>query len=107
MLKFPVVKLFTSDFTMEMISLPMLLTKKLLDQRKTPFKLILMHLKNICKFNNFFHVGYMCLHFKKITFLAAVVFVNSVFMCCLLKEILSQHRIRHLGSYRVSFLPTK
>jgi len=28
MLKLPVMKLFTSNFTMEMISLPMLLTKK-------------------------------------------------------------------------------
>jgi len=28
-LKFPVMKLFSSNFTMEMISLPMLLTKKL------------------------------------------------------------------------------
>jgi len=34
MLKFPVMKLFTSNFTMEMISSSMLLTKKLLDQRK-------------------------------------------------------------------------
>jgi len=38
-------KLFRSDLTMEMISLPVLLTKKLLDQRKKQFKLILMHLK--------------------------------------------------------------
>jgi len=29
MLKFPVMKLFTSNFTMQMISSPMLLTKKL------------------------------------------------------------------------------
>ena len=54
MLKFPVMKFFTSNFTMEMISLPMLLTKKLLDQRKKQFNLILMHPKNISKFNNFF-----------------------------------------------------
>jgi len=40
---------------MEMISLSMLLTKKLLDQRKKQLKLILMHQKkHICKFNNFF-----------------------------------------------------
>jgi len=34
MLQFSVMKLFTSNFTMEMMSLPMLLTKKLLDHRK-------------------------------------------------------------------------
>jgi len=45
MLKFPVMKLFTSNFTMEMIRLSMLLIKKLLDQRKKQFKLILMHPK--------------------------------------------------------------
>jgi len=80
MLKFLVMKLFTSNFIMEMISLPMLLTKRLLDQRKKQFKLILMHLKNICKFNNFFRVRYICLHLKKYTFLASVVLVNNVFI---------------------------
>jgi len=36
-------KLFASNFTMEIISLSMLLTKKLLDQRKKQFELILMN----------------------------------------------------------------
>jgi len=36
-------KLFASNFTMEIISLSMLLTKKLFDQREKQFELILMN----------------------------------------------------------------
>ena len=39
---------------MEINSLPMLLIKKLLDQRKKQVKPILMHPENISKFNKFF-----------------------------------------------------
>jgi len=62
MQKFPVIKLFTSNFTMEMISLSMLLTKKLLDQRKKNVCSFQCTKKNFCKFNNFFCVRCMCFH---------------------------------------------
>jgi len=52
MLKFLVSKLFSSNFTMEMFSLPILSTKTLPSQEKKQFKHILMHPKKI--FTNFF-----------------------------------------------------
>ena len=66
---------------MEMISFPMLLTKKWLDQRKKQFKLILMHQKKHLQILQFVSCQvHMCLNFKKYTFLASVVFINSVFI---------------------------
>ena len=65
---------------MEMISLPLLLTKKLLDQRNKQFKLILMHPKKSANFTIFFVLGACVCIFKKYTFLAPVIFVNSVFI---------------------------
>jgi len=78
MLKFPVIKLFTTNFTMEMISLPMLLTKKLLDQRKKNVSSFQCTQKNICKFKIFFVLG-TCVCIKKIHVFGICCFCKQCF----------------------------
>jgi len=63
-------KLFTSNFTMEMICLLMFPTKKLLDKRKTIEAHFNAPKKTSLNLTIFFRVRYiyMCLHLKNICF---------------------------------------